>query len=186
MRKQMTVVIQEIERFGENLFNADVSTFAQTDNAPIPMAYRLGVGDELVVHLFGKENQQLNLQLGRFGDVNFPKLGSILAGLTFEDARDLIKTRVSQQMIGVESVVSMGRLRAISVFMIDVAVPGSYSVSALTTVSQALFQAGGVTPVGSLRDIRVLRDGNLIRSFDVYDLLLEEVLATIFDCNPAM
>ncbi len=169
------VVIQEIERFGQSLFNAEVSTFAQTDNAPIPMAYRLGVGDELVVHLFGKENQQLNLQLGRFGDVNFPKLGSIpLAGLTFEDARDLIKTRVSQQMIGVESVVSMGRLRAISVFMTgDVAVPGSYSVSALTTVSQALFQAGGVTPVGSLRDIRVLRDGKPIRSFDVYDLLLE-------------
>ena len=161
-------------RYGRSLFNSDVSTFAPTDDAPVPDSYRLGVGDQLVVQLFGKENEQLSLQIGRSGDVSFPKLGAItLSGLTFDDARDLIKTRVSQQLIGVDVVVSMGRLRAINVFMAgEVSVPGAYSVSALTTVTQALFQAGGVTDIGSLRDIRLLRAGRVISTFDAYDLLM--------------
>ncbi len=122
-------------RYGRTLFSRDVSTFAPTDDAPVPELYRLGVGDQIVVQLFGKENEQLYLQIGRSGDISFPKLGSItLSGLTFEDARDLIKTRVEQQLIGVDVVVSMGRLRAINVFMAgEVSVPGAYSVSALTT-----------------------------------------------------
>ena len=162
-------------RYGRTLFSRDVSTFAPTDDAPVPESYRLGVGDQLVVQLFGKENDQLNLQIGRSGDISFPKLGSItLSGLTFEDARDLIKTRVEQQLIGVDAVVSMGRLRAINVFMAgEVAVPGAYSVSALTTVTQALFQAGGVTDIGSLRSIQVRRAGSVVATFDTYDLLMK-------------
>ena len=161
-------------RYGRTLFSRDVSTFAPTDDAPVPESYRLGVGDQIVVQLFGKENDQLNLQIGRSGDISFPKLGSItLSGLTFEDARDLIKTRVEQQLIGVDAVVSMGRLRAINVFMAgEVAVPGAYSVSALTTVTQALFQAGGVTDIGSLRNIQVRRAGSVVATFDTYDLLM--------------
>ena len=162
-------------RYGRTLFSRDVSTFAPTDDAPVPESYRLGVGDQIVVQLFGKENEQLNLQIGRSGDISFPKLGSItLSGLTFEDARDLIKTRVEQQLIGVDTVVSMGRLRAINVFMAgEVAVPGAYSVSALTTVTQALFQAGGVTDIGSLRNIQVRRAGSVVATFDTYDLLMK-------------
>lgn len=162
-------------RFGRALFSRNVSTFAPTDDAPVPESYRLGVGDQLIVLLFGKENEQLNLQIGRSGDVSFPKLGSItLSGLTFEDARDLIKTRVEQQLIGVNAVVSMGRLRAINVFMAgEVSVPGAYSVSAMTTVTQALFQAGGVTDIGSLRNIQVRRAGQVVATFDVYDLLMK-------------
>lgn len=161
-------------RYGRTLFSRDVSTFAPTDDAPVPDSYRLGVGDQIVVQLFGKENNELNLQIGRSGDVSFPRLGSIsLSGLTFEDARDLIKTRVEQQLIGVEAIISMGRLRAINVFMAgEVAVPGAYSVSALTTVSQSLFQAGGVTDIGSLRHIQVKRAGLVVASFDTYDLLM--------------
>ncbi len=162
-------------RYGRTLFSRDVSTFAPTDDAPVPESYRLGVGDQIVVQLFGKENDQLNLQIGRSGDISFPKLGSItLSGLTFEDARDLIKTRVEQQLIGVDAVVSMGRLRAINVFMAgELAVPGAYSVSALTTVTQALFQAGGVTNIGSLRNIQVRRAGSVVATFDTYDLLMK-------------
>jgi polysaccharide export outer membrane protein len=162
-------------RYGRTLFSRDVSTFAPTDDAPVPESYRLGVGDQIVVQLFGKENDQLNLQIGRSGDISFPKLGSItLSGLTFEDARDLIKTRVEQQLIGVDAVVSMGRLRAINVFMAgEVAVPGAYSVSALTTVTQALFQAGGVTDIGTLRNIQVRRAGSVVATFDTYDLLMK-------------
>jgi len=161
-------------RYGRALFSRDVSTFAPTDDAPVPESYRLGVGDQLIVQLFGKENEQLNLQIGRSGDVTFPKLGSItLSGLTFEDARDLINTRVEQQLIGVDAIVSMGRLRAINVFMAgEVSVPGAYSVSAMTTVTQALFQAGGVTDIGSLRNIQVRRAGSVVATFDTYDLLM--------------
>ena len=161
-------------RYGRALFNREVSTFAPTDDAPVPESYRLGVGDQLVVQLFGKENEQLSLQVSRLGDVSFPKLGSIaLSGLTFEDARDLIKTRVSQQLIGVEALVSMGRLRAINVFMAgEVSVPGAYSDSAMTTITQALFQAGGVTDIGSLRGIQVRRSGAVVATFDAYDLLM--------------
>jgi len=172
--------VQEVKqqagkRYGRDLFSRAVSTFAPTDDAPVPENYRLGVGDQLIVQMFGKDNEQLNLQVGRNGDVVFPKLGSItLSGLTFEDARELIKTRVSQQLIGVEVTVTMGRLRAINIFMAgEVEVPGAYSVSALTTVTQALFQAGGVSEIGSLRDIQVRRAGQIVVRFDAYDLLMK-------------
>ncbi|PLW81478.1 sugar transporter [Kineobactrum sediminis] len=162
------------ERYGRALFDQEVSTFAPTDDAPVPGTYRLGVGDQLMVQLFGTENAEYQLQIGRNGEVNFPKLGTItLSGLTFEDARELIQTRVQQQLIGVESVVSMGRLRAIGIFMAgEVSVPGAFSVSALTTITQALFQAGGVTDIGTLRNIQVKRSGVTVATFDTYDLLL--------------
>ena len=167
-------VDQRLPRYGRGIFNKTVSTFAPTDDAPIPSDYRLGVGDQLVVQLFGKENAEYALVIGRDGSVNFPKLGGIaLAGMTFEDAKQLIETRVSQQMIGVESAITLGRLRAINIFMSgEVSVPGAYSVSALATVSQALFQAGGVNTIGSLRDIQVRRAGEVVSRFDVYDLLM--------------
>ena len=168
------VAAQLFERYGVSLFERDVSTFAPTDDALVPDEYRLGVGDQLIVQLFGKENATYTLGVGRDGSVNFPKLGAItVTGLTFEDARALIDTRVSQQLIGVEAVVTLGRLRAIGVFMAgEVRVPGAYSVSALTTVTQALFQAGGVTDIGSLRNIQVRRGGKIVTIFDVYDLLM--------------
>lgn len=168
------VSAQLFERYGVSLFERDVSTFAPTDDALVPDEYRLGVGDQLIVQLFGKENATYTLGVGRDGSVNFPKLGAItVTGLTFEDARALIDTRVSQQLIGVEAAVTLGRLRAIGVFMAgEVRVPGAYSVSALTTVTQALFQAGGVTDIGSLRNIQVRRGGKIVTIFDVYDLLM--------------
>ena len=168
------VAAQLFERYGVSLFEREVSTFAPTDDALVPDEYRLGVGDQLIVQLFGKENATYTLGVGRDGSVNFPKLGAItVTGLTFEDARALIDTRVGQQLIGVEAVVTLGRLRAIGVFMAgEVRVPGAYSVSALTTLTQALFQAGGVTDIGSLRNIQVRRGGKIVTIFDVYDLLM--------------
>ena len=169
-----SAVTQQLPRYGRSLFNREVSTFAPTDDAPVPDEYRLGVGDQLVVQLFGKENATYTLSIGRDGNISFPKLGAItVSGLTFEDSRALIDTRIEQQLIGVEAVVTLGRLRAIGVFMAgEVRVPGAYSVSALTTVTQALFQSGGVTDIGSLRRIQVRRAGEVVTKFDVYDLLM--------------
>ena len=173
-KSERNALEQKLPRYGRSLFNREVSTFAPTDDAPVPDEYRLGVGDQLVVQLFGKENATYSLSVGRDGNISFPSLGAItLLGLTFEDARALIGTRIQQQLIGVEAVISLGRLRAIGVFMAgEVRVPGAYSVSALTTVTQALFQAGGVTEIGSLRKVQVRRSGEIATSFDVYDLLM--------------
>ena len=177
-KKQSQMILQVplisgLPRYGRAIFDKNVSTFAPTDDAPIPSDYRLGVGDQLLVQLFGTENAEYTLVVGRDGNVYFPRLGEItLAGLTFENAENLIGTRISQQLIGVDSAVTLGRLRAINIFMSgEVSVPGAYSVSALATVSQALFQAGGVNAIGSLRDIQV-RSGQVVSQFDVYDLLM--------------
>ncbi|MFT7246424.1 MAG: polysaccharide export outer membrane protein [Candidatus Azotimanducaceae bacterium] len=164
----------KIERFGESLFNSKVSTFAVTDNAVVPSDYRLGAGDELQIQLYGKDNEKYSIQVGRSGEIQLPRLGPVtLAGLTFEEAQGVIRRRVNEQLIGVEVVIAMGRLRAISVFMAgELKVPGSYSISALSTASQALYVAGGVTEIGTLRDIQVKRAGKVIARFDAYDLLL--------------
>ena len=166
---------EEIKRYGVSLFDKEVSTFAPTDDASVPDNYRLGAGDQLAIQLFGTENDQYDLQITRNGQISFPKLGPItIAGLTYEDARELIQFRVKEQIIGAQATISMGRLRAINIFMAgEVAVPGAYSVSALTTITQALFQAGGIGDIGSLRNIQVKRNGLTVETFDVYQLLLK-------------
>jgi polysaccharide export outer membrane protein len=165
---------KKIERFGERLFNNKVSTFAVTDNAVVPSDYRLGAGDELQIQIYGKDNEKYSIQVGRSGEIQLPRLGPVmLAGLTFEEAQGVIRHRVNEQLIGDKVVIAMGRLRAISVFMAgELKVPGSYSISALSTASQALYVAGGVTDIGTLRDIQVKRGGKVIARFDAYDLLL--------------
>ena len=166
---------REDERYGLSLFDTEVSTFAPTDDASVPGDYRLGAGDNLVVQLFGTENNQYDLQVTRDGMINFPKLGPFsVGGLTYEDARELIQSRVTDQLLGAQATISMGRLRAINIFMAgEVAIPGAYSVSALTTITQALFQAGGIGDIGSLRNIQVKRNGLTVETFDVYQLLLK-------------
>jgi polysaccharide export outer membrane protein len=164
----------ELARYGMQIFDQNVTTFAPTDNAQVPNDYRLGIGDELVVQFFGKESQELLLEVNREGQINIPRLGNIsVAGMLFTDATKLIQDKVQNSLIGVNSVVSMGRIRVINIFMAgEVQIPGAYSVSALTTISQALFQANGLSDIGSLRDVQVKRQGKVVARFDVYDLLL--------------
>lgn len=180
----LTPVLQSVEtkeqdektlsRFGMDLFDAAKVTFAPTDDAQIPADYRLGIGDELVIQMFGKENSEVTLQINREGEISLPKLGPIsISGLAFVEATRLIKERIQEQLLGVDAVVAVGGLRSINVFMAgEVNVPGAYSMNALTTVSQALFQAGGISDIGSLREVQVKRNGVLVESFDVYDLLM--------------
>ncbi|MEE2023019.1 SLBB domain-containing protein [Alkalimonas mucilaginosa] len=164
----------EPKRFGLNLFDSEVSTFAPVGNIPVPDNYVLGPDDEVLLQFFGNRNQSLHLQVSRDGYLSIPEIGQLqVAGLPFSKARELIRTRVQQSMIGVEAAVSMGALRTINIMVAGEAKhPGSYTVSALTTVTQALFVAGGVSDIGALRSIRVNRAGNTITNFDLYDLLL--------------
>jgi polysaccharide export outer membrane protein len=147
--------------YGQFLFDDEVTTYAPVDNAPVPDNYRVGVGDSLNILLYGTENNELELIVDRNGNINFPKLGNLsIAGMSFGEIREYINRSVLEQMIGVNVSISMGRLRSINVFMAGEAkVPGNYSVSALSTVSQMLFVAGGPSEIGSLRDIQVLESG---------------------------
>jgi len=115
----------------------------------VPMDYLVGPGDTLAVQLYGNEPAQYSLTVQRDGRVNFPKLGPIMvSGLTFNQARETIEDRVQQQLIGSRVSVTMGDLRSIRVFVLGEAEkPGSYTVSGLSTMTNALFVSGGVKKI---------------------------------------
>lgn len=112
--------------------------------------------------------------ISRDGSIFINQIGDIVvSGLLFDDAVELIKQRIESALIGVKVFVTMGRIKTINVFISgEVAKPGMYALSALTTVTQSLYQAGGITSIGSLRNIQVLRNGEIINEFDSYDLLI--------------
>lgn len=164
----------KLQRFGANLFNPRISTFAPVTNVPIPDNYRLGPDDTLLLQVYGKQSNDYELVVNREGSVNLPDLGPVsVAGLTFSQASSLIRNRIAEANIGLQAAVTMGQLRTINIFVAGEARnPGMYAVSALTSVTQALFVSGGVSEIGSLRDIRVTRSGKVLAHFDLYELLL--------------
>jgi polysaccharide biosynthesis/export protein len=163
-----------LKPFGYDLFDQRVSTFAPVTNVPVPADYVVGPGDELDVQLYGTQNRNLMLIVGRDGRVQFPELGPVnVAGQTFNAVKSSLEARVARQMIGTRASVSMGDTRSIRVFVLGEAKrPGSYTISGLGTITSALFAAGGVRPVGSLRNIELKRQGVLVRRLDLYDMLI--------------
>jgi len=164
-----------LRRFGANLFANSPSTFAPTSDAPVPANYPIGTGDEIIVQLFGKENATHRLTVNRKGEIQFPALGPIqVAGMEFGQVSDMLTQRVKEQMIGVNSSISLGKLRSIQIFVMgDAYKPGAYTVSALTTISQAIYYSGGFGEKGALRNVQLKRNGKIIRQLDLYDLLLK-------------
>ncbi|MEQ8182899.1 SLBB domain-containing protein [Marinobacter salarius] len=163
-----------LKPFGYDLFAGSPTTFAPVTEIPIPNDYTLGPGDVLRVQLWGKENQQLELPVSRDGTISFPQSGpQTVAGLTFDQATQQIRKRVSEQYIGVHASVSLGELRSMRVFVLGEARnAGSYTVSSLSTITNALYVSGGIKRTGSLRKIQHKRDGKLVGELDLYDLLL--------------
>jgi polysaccharide export outer membrane protein len=166
--------VDALEPFGYELFRDLALTFFPATDVPVPADYTLGPGDEVRVQLFGKRNETYNFIVTREGEINFPNTGPIgVAGLSFGELRDLIQERVTEQMIGVSASVTMGQVRTIRVFVLgDVERPGSYVVTGLSTMMNALFVGGGVSESGSLRNVQLKRGGRTIQTLDVYDLLL--------------
>ncbi len=164
-----------IIRFGSNLFDPNISTFAPVANVPVTDNYQLGPDDTILLQIYGKQNNKYELVVDRNGNVNLPDIGPVsVSGLTFSEASSLLKESITQANIGLQAAVSMGKLRTINIFVAGEARnPGMYAVSALTSVTQALYVSGGVTEIGSLRDIRITRAGQIVGSFDLYKLLLE-------------
>ena len=165
---------EALKPFGYDLFKGLPSTFAPVSDIQVPIDYIVGPGDTLEVQLFGNEPAMYELTVQRDGRVNFPKLGPIMvSNMNFDQARGAIESRVSKQLIGSRVSVTMGDLRSIRVFVLGEAdKPGSYTVSGLSTMTNALFVSGGVKTIGSLRNIQLKRNGRLITTLDLYDLLL--------------
>jgi len=166
--------IAALKPFGYDLFDHTPSTFAPMMNVPVPSDYVVGAGDELSVQLYGSQNRTVRLIVGRDGVVSFPELGPInVAGQRFSSVKSSIESRVERQLIGVRASVSMGDTRSIRIFVLGEARnPGTYTISSLATITSALYAAGGIKPIGSMRRIELKRQGVLVRSLDLYDLLI--------------
>ena len=167
--------IDALEPFGYDLFEAeDGSGFEPVTTGPVPPDYVLGPGDSIRVQLYGNVTGIYEFEVTRDGILNLPELGPItVAGLPFSEFRRDMNRRVEQMLLGTNISITMGRLRNIQVFVLGyVNRPGSYVVSGLATISSALYRSGGVSRVGSLRDIQLKRSGNTVARFDLYDALL--------------
>lgn len=163
-----------LKPYGYDLFTRGANGLAPAQDGPVPADYVLGPGDTLDVQLVGEKGGTYPLQVARDGTIDFPELGPItVAGMRFPEAAAQIESRVQRQMIGLKAHVSMGTLRSISVFVLGEAKnPGSYTVSGLSTITHALYAAGGVAEIGSLRNVQLKRSGVVVRRLDLYDLLL--------------
>ena len=167
-------VSADLEPFGYDIFEAEDYGFSPVITGPVPPGYVLGPGDSVRVQLFGNTNNVYELDVSRDGVLNIPELGPVtVAGLTFSQFREDLDQRVAEMMIGTQVSVTIGSLRTIRVFVLgDANRPGSYVVSSLATMSSALYASGGISEVGSLRNIQLKRRGEVVSTLDLYDLLL--------------
>jgi len=164
----------KLKPFGYDVFSGVPTSFAPATDIPVPVDYIIGPGDVVQITLFGSKNQEYNLAVSRDGLLNLPEIGPIMvAGLSFKQLNNTLQERISKQMIGIKASISLGKLRSIRVFVLgDVNKPGSYTVSSLSTMTNALLLSGGVKEIGSLRNIRLKRNGKRVGKLDLYDLLL--------------
>jgi len=165
----------DLPYFGYDLFKGVPTTFAPATDIPVPPDYVVGPGDTIHLQFYGKINAEYNLVVSRDGTVRLPEIGPrAVAGLKFSELQERVKNYVENQMIGVKGYISMGALRSVRVFVLgDVNRSGSYTVSALSTMTNALFVSGGIKePIGSLRDVQLKRAGRIVTRLDLYDLLM--------------
>jgi len=161
--------------YGFDFFEYAPTTFAPTDSIPISSDYILGPGDSLEIYLYGNDEDEATAFISRTGEIFIPYLGPVnLLGLTFEQANELLRNRVKAELIGTEISIALKELRSITVYFLGEAYkPGQYKMSALSTVTNAMFASGGVNKNGSLRNIQVLRNNKLLAKYDFYEFLLK-------------
>jgi protein involved in polysaccharide export with SLBB domain len=161
--------------FGQSLFVQAPSTFAPVDWMQVPSDYIIGPGDELQIKVWGQVEASLRVMVDRSGQIYLPQVGEItVAGIHYGDLEQHLKSEISKIFKNFTITASIGRLRSIQVIVVGNArYPGTYTISSLSTLVNAIFASGGPTPQGSLRDIQVRRDGKTITDFDFYDLLIK-------------
>lgn len=169
--------------FGRSIFtNADL-TFEPSLNIATPVNYRLGPGDQLVIEVWGASETNITRKVSPDGYINIPDVGPIAVnGLTIQEASERIRGKLSQIYSGLASSnvnlstnvkISLGQIRTIQVnIMGEVVRPGTYALSSFSTVFHALYKAGGISSLGSLRNIKVVRGGRTVATVDVYDYII--------------
>ena len=164
----------KLRAFGYDLFAGEPISFEPASRIPVSPNYVLGPGDTVKVLFYGKINESHNLEINRDGSIEFPQLGPVsLAGMTFSDATQLLQQRIKEEIIGIQASISLGQLRSMQVFMLGEAYkPGTYTISALSTITNALFLSGGLSDIASLRNLQLKRAGKVVAQLDLYDLLL--------------
>jgi polysaccharide export outer membrane protein len=168
--------------FGLDVFRSPTTQFNPASGGPVDPDYRIGPGDELVLILTGEVEQAHQLPVTREGFVVIPAVGQIyVSNLTLEQLHEVLFSRLGRVYSGVrrgagatiQFQVSVSKVRVNQVYVTgEVARPGAYAVSALGTVMNALYQAGGPTERGDFRGVRVMRSGHLVQTLDLYDYLL--------------
>ena len=163
-----------LQPFGYDIFEPHEASFDPPMTGPVPPDYVLGTGDTVRVQLFGNVNGIYEFDVTRDGILNLPEIGPVtVTGLPFSEFRADINRRVEEMLIGTQVSVTMGQLRTIRIFVLGEANrPGSYVVSSLATISSALYRSGGISRIGTLRDIQLKRSGKIVSRLDLYDILL--------------
>lgn len=166
---------KKLPLFGYNLFEDVPSTFAPANRIPVSADYVIGPGDELLVRAWGQIDINARLIVDRDGLIYLPRIGSInVAGVQYKQLPDFLKANIGRVFRNFDLTVSLGQLRSISIFVVGQARrPGVYTISALSTLVNAVFASGGPSNRGSMRHIQLKRHGQVITDFDMYDLLLK-------------
>lgn len=165
--------------FGRNIFNNKMLTFEPALNVPTPSDYRLGAGDQVIIDVWGASQTTFNGNISPDGTVTLEGVGPVsLAGMTVAEANKNLKRQLGQYYADSDINLTVGQIRSIQVqVMGEVVTPGTYTLSALSSAFNALYAAGGVNEIGTLRDIKVYRRGKIISTIDVYDYILNGNIA---------
>lgn len=165
--------------FGHDLFNSNYSTSEPNVNVGTPQNYKLGPGDEVIIDIWGANEEHLRQVISPEGSIMVEQLGPVyLNGMSISDANNHVKSQFAKKYAGVNDQetdiqLTLGNTRSIMVnVMGEVEVPGSLVVSPFSTVLNALYLVGGVNDIGSLRNIQVLRNNKKVAGIDVYDYLI--------------
>jgi protein involved in polysaccharide export with SLBB domain len=171
-------VSRQLTQFGYDAFRTLLPGAGPAPNLPVDPNYTLGPGDTLVLYIWNVPGNIVfdaaPLVLDRSGTVFVPRMGTVtLQGLTLAQAQEVLRARIARYYSGFEMQLTLGELRTISVYVMgEVARPGSYNISPFSTILDALFAGGGPTKMGTLRSLRVTRNGQVVGEVDLYELLL--------------
>lgn len=163
--------------FGRNIFNTRSLTFEPNNNMATPPDYRLGPGDEIIVDIWGASQTSIREIISPDGTIGIPELGPVyLSGMTVREAESYLRRQLGAVYSNENNRIklTLGSNRTIQInIMGEVVTPGTYALSAFATVFHALYRAGGVNDIGSLRNVKVVRNGKPVARVDVYDFIMQ-------------
>jgi len=163
------------KKYGYDFFSSTPTSLTAVGDLPLPNDYKISLRDQFTVILSGSKDAIFNLNVKLDGTILFPELGAIsVVGLSLQEVKDKLSQLIEQSYIGVNIDVSMQNLSAKKITIVGaVKTPGTYLINPFSTITSALAYSGGVSEIGSLRDIKLIRNNKVVLSFDLYDLLIK-------------